>query len=283
MTARPRSLVMDLFGDYLRFAGGSVQPSELIQLLGVFDVEPATTRVTVSRMKKDGWFTAERSAGGTVYQLAEPMKQVLIDGRRRIFTRADVSWDGQWTQVIYQVPEHARAAREALRKQLTWLGFGQFAPSIWLSPHDDLTAVEQLRTDLPDASIDALRSRSTILTSDAVIVQRCWQVAELARAYRTFIRTYRPRDSDRLSQLSGPEALRLRTAVVSDWRHLSFDDPLLPQQLLPADWPGSEAFSIFRSVHARLGPAAMQYVEQVTGRTVRIDDAELTPATTRSG
>ena len=57
---KPRSIILDLFGDYLRYAGAEIKLGDMTKLLAVFGVEPATVRVSMSRLKKEGWFTTRR-------------------------------------------------------------------------------------------------------------------------------------------------------------------------------------------------------------------------------
>jgi phenylacetic acid degradation operon negative regulatory protein len=54
MAETPRSLVLNLFGDYLRYTGGEIKLGELTELMTAFGMEPATVRVSMSRLKKEG-------------------------------------------------------------------------------------------------------------------------------------------------------------------------------------------------------------------------------------
>ncbi|WP_166975222.1 PaaX family transcriptional regulator [Brevibacterium atlanticum] len=265
MSQRVRSLVMDLFGEYYRYAEGEARLGGLSTLLEAFGIDPATARVTMARLKKDGWFTTRREGRESVYCLSEAMSTVIAEGRERIFTRVDAEWDGWWTQVLYQVPESSRNDREAMRKQLTWLGFGQLATSTWMSPHEMVDRIDRLAADFPDASLDVLRTRTTRVTTDRDLTERCWDLAELAADYRDFIADYSSYESG-TSLSSGPEALRVRTAMVADMRRLTFRDPELPIELSPVDWPGRPAFELFRRVHASLAEQADSYFEEVVGR-----------------
>ena len=60
MPVKPRSLVLDMFGEYLRYLGPEVRLTQVTNLLSEFDVTPATVRVTMSRLKNEEWFTARR-------------------------------------------------------------------------------------------------------------------------------------------------------------------------------------------------------------------------------
>jgi phenylacetic acid degradation operon negative regulatory protein len=52
---------------------------------------------------------------------------------------------------------------------------------------------------------------------------------------------------------------------VHEWRKFLFLDPGLPRELLPVDWPGTEAATFFDKESERLRPAATRFVEQCLG------------------
>ncbi|MGY4544285.1 DNA-binding transcriptional regulator PaaX [Arthrobacter sp. UYNi723] len=106
----------------------------MTELMAAFGMEAATVRVSMSRLKQEGWFATRREGRETVYALSDQMLHIPVHGRPRIFRRKEQPWSGRWTMVIYQVPEFDRAVREQLRKQLAWAGFGQLSPSTWLAP-----------------------------------------------------------------------------------------------------------------------------------------------------
>lgn len=266
MAPKPRSLVMDLFGDYLRYAGGEVRLGTLTRLLAAFDIEQSSSRVTLSRLKKEGWFTTRREGRETIYSLSEEMMRVLVEGRERIFHRTDEPWGGRWTMVLYQVPESARATRESLRKRLAWLGFGQLSPSVWLAAHEVMSEAQQLAEKHPEATIDVMWSGTGSIAADRALAARCWDLGILTEDYSAFIAKYRPLDDPgRNADRDGEEAMVLRTLLVGDARRFTFRDPRLPVELQPEGWPGREAYELFRRVHAQLAPRANAHVESIIG------------------
>src|SRR5699024_9996043 len=94
----PRTLVFSLFGDFLRYCGrGEVPLSGLSRLLELFDVEPGTTRVAMTRLRKDGWFTSERNGREVTYLLADRGWELLDEGRERIFGPRGEDWARSWS------------------------------------------------------------------------------------------------------------------------------------------------------------------------------------------
>ena len=261
---KPRSLLLDLFGDYLRFAGSEVRAGDLVALLAVLGVEPATTRVTLSRLKNEGWFTTERVGRETLYRLSDDLLHILDDGRERIFAPYADVWDGWWTQVVFQLPESDRAVRDQLKRRLSWLGFGPLTPSTWLSPRNQADHAKALRGEFPTAHISVVSARTDDLEEDRALVQQCWDLESLNADYAEFIRDHREL-ADRARQLSGKAALIARVEVISTFRHFPFRDPSLPELLWPIGWCGEEAHALFLSLHDDLAPAAIDYVSEVVG------------------
>jgi phenylacetic acid degradation operon negative regulatory protein len=263
---RARSLIVDLFGDYLRYRGGQVRLRALVALLDCFGIPEASARVAAARMRKEGWLAAGREGRETVYSLTPEAWQMLDEGRARIFHRANGPWDGQWHMVIYQVPETERALREQLRRRLAWLGFGPLSPSVWLSPHDRGQQVKEDFAEYPAVRLDTFRSRSTGNGADRDIAARAWDLAALDRDYHDLLGRYAPRLAGyRAGTLDDQATLVERMRLVYDYRHFPFRDPDLPSELLPDGWPGRQAHDTFLQAHGLLRGPAERAVDKVLG------------------
>src|SRR5260370_31912883 len=108
---KPRATLWDHRGHDLRYIDGGlggVPRRALTQLLDVLGVGESTSRVVLSRMRREGWFTTHRYGRQTSYALTGRSIAMLDEGRARIFDRARDDWDGTWRMVIYAVPEESR-------------------------------------------------------------------------------------------------------------------------------------------------------------------------------
>ncbi|MCX6465687.1 MAG: PaaX family transcriptional regulator [Pseudonocardiales bacterium] len=263
---KARSLVFDLFGDYLRYRGGEVRLRGLAALMGCFDVPEPTVRVVVTRLRREGWLASRREGRETVYALTDAAWALLDEGRARIFDRAAGPWDGQWHMVIYSVPETDRALRERLRKKLAWFGFGPLSSSVWLSPHDRLDDVVRAFADEPAVRLDVFRTRSAGPAADRDIAARAWDLAALDRDYAGLLARYRPRlVGYREGGPAGSAALVERMRLVHDYRRFPFRDPDLPPELLPPGWSGRAAHEVFLEAHGLLRAPAEACVDDLAG------------------
>ena len=167
MTVKPRSVILDLFGDYLRYVDAEVRLSHLTELVGAFDIAPSTVRVTLSRLRREGWFETRREGRETIYVLTPQMLEVLDEGRARIFAPPAETWIGTWTMVIYQMTESERQERNQLRKALAWHGFGPLTTSTWLAPGDRRKEMRSVIDGLTDEQVDVLSARPRDSTTTA--------------------------------------------------------------------------------------------------------------------
>lgn len=263
---RPRSIVFDLFGDYVRYRGGRARLRTLSRLMGSFGVGDSTVRVVLTRLRKEGWFDSWREGRETVYGLNDKSMHLLDEGRSRIFDRARDEWDRTWYMVIYSVPESDRAVRERVRKELAWLGFGPLAPSTYICPHNRLRQARESLGDEPALQLDTLRCQSDGLPADREMAARCWDLDSLNEDYLTLLETYRKRmPVYRSGSLAPEEALIERMRLTYDYRKFPFRDPDLPSELLPAGWLGREAHELFLEAHDLLRAPAEKFYDEIAG------------------
>ena len=161
-----RSIVFDLFGEYIRYDGGEIGLRALVELLAPFGISEDVVRVLMARLRKEGWFESSRVGRQSRYSLTDEGWHLLDTGRERIFERPPEPWPGEWCMAIYSIPESARASRDRLRKLLSWLGFGPLAASAWISPHDRRDQVSEAWKDESDGRLQLLMARSGGLDED---------------------------------------------------------------------------------------------------------------------
>jgi phenylacetic acid degradation operon negative regulatory protein len=273
-----RSIVFDLFGDYIRYAGGSIGLAPLCELLAPFGISPEAARTVMTRLRSEGWFESTKHGRTVTYILAPKAISMLDEGRDRIFSRDDSPWDGQWHMVIYQVPEPQRKAREVLRKRLTFLGYGSLAPATWISARDHSAHVEAIAEELiavePGLKVTQVVARTAGRTSDRELADRCWELDELDDQYRRWLAEWAPiLKKIQAARLTGSAALIARVRLVRSFRGFPFSDPELPSDLLPTPWHGMDAYLAFTQAHKTLEHEANAWFYSVLPRT------EQSPAT----
>ncbi|MDO9397714.1 MAG: PaaX family transcriptional regulator C-terminal domain-containing protein, partial [Herbiconiux sp.] len=81
--------------------------------------------------------------------------------------------------------------------------------------------------------------------------------------------------------VSAREAFAVYIRSVDTWRIIPYVDPGLPDDLLPADWPGDESNALLQLLRRRFSGRATEFVAEVTGVADLVDPArDASPALT---
>jgi phenylacetic acid degradation operon negative regulatory protein len=279
--ARSQDLVFTLYGDYLLDRAKPVWVGGLITLLGHFGVSPTATRIVLSRMTQKGWLTAERRGARSYYGLTPRGRKLLAEGRERIYhPPRRRSWNGAWYLVTYSIPESNRRVRDALRVKLQWLGCGLLGNGVWITPHDVRAEVREIAEGLRiSRHLEIFRAEHQGFSTADDLVRACWNLRAINRRYAAFVARWRPaldhcatcRSACAGGAAAAPSAPCIspescfvrRFQLVHEYRRFPLEDPFLPPPLLPADWRGEQAASVFETYHAVLADPADRYVADV--------------------
>jgi phenylacetic acid degradation operon negative regulatory protein len=205
---------------------------DLVRAVEPFGVGGSTLRAALSRMVAAG----DLRRTDAVYRLSDRLlaRQRRQDEAVHPRTRA---WDGDWEMLVITATGREPAERAELRARLTALRLAELREGVWLRPANlnrtlpaDLESVAQSYTARPDRPAPELAA--SLWPLDAWSATARSLLTHLAEA---------DRPADRFTTFA---------AVV---RHL-LADPVLPPELLPADWPGEP-----------LRTAYAEYQREITG------------------
>ncbi|MFF4434423.1 PaaX family transcriptional regulator C-terminal domain-containing protein [Streptomyces sp. NPDC001513] len=265
---RPSSLINTVYGAFLRGLGGWISVADLITLLSELDVDGPAARSAISRLKKKGVLEAERR-GATGYRLSPAAHPVFDEGDRRIFGSLEPAKlsDG-WAMAVFSVPESERSYRYQLRTRLTWLGFGNIAPGVWLAPGRLLDGARDMlvRRGLSDY-VHLFAADYAAFSDLPGTVSTWWDFPAIQEQYAGFTQAYGPVAAGLAQQqdIDSGEAFRHYVPMLTQWRRLPYLDPGLPGELLPADWNAVTARQIFQQLHGVLAAPSLLHVREVTG------------------
>jgi phenylacetic acid degradation operon negative regulatory protein len=256
--ARPQSLLFSFLGIYVLGRDLAVYSGSLIEVFARLGVSEEAVRSTLARMAKRNLLARHRQGRKTYFGLTERAEQVLEDGRHRVWETGAVNreWDGTWTLVGFSLPDSLRTARHDLRSQLVWAGFGQLQSGLWAAPGTKdvsgvLASLESSELRVAD-HVTVLQARALEPTESADLVRKAFDTAQIAARYRAFLDRWDTRDP-------APEAaddLARQLLLHTDWLQLIRQDPHLPAEHLPQDWPAIRAEQVFRTLARRYEPPA---------------------------
>lgn len=232
----------------------------LIKALALCGVESGNARQAISRIAEGGILRSEKVGARTRWYVTEAGRQRFTIARKRFaeFGVMQREWDGEWLVVICSVPEEQRVQRRLFRARLTYGGFGFANPGVAVSPH---VAREAYITEVLDEfgltqSALVFKARSGDVVSDSDLIQRAWNLEELAAQYAEFVETFDTRPAE-----DGEEQFAAFIALQHDWLHFVFTDPEIPRSLLPTVWLGDSAKALFERREREWRGAAVRWFE----------------------
>jgi phenylacetic acid degradation operon negative regulatory protein len=230
----------------------------LVAALGTTGIEEKNARQAIARLSDRELLQGERVGRRVRWRLTRRADELLSSGAARIYGFGSESdrWDGQWLVVLCPVPEELRAKRQQLRTRLAFAGFGFLPGGAAVCPHVDREAVaHDVLKDLGLVDLAVVvRGEPTELSPAVEVVQRAWDLDELASSYRRFIAGF-----DRRRPRARHAILGATIELVDAWRRFPFIDPELPDAVLPGHWPARRAKELFDARRSEWTPIARSY------------------------
>jgi phenylacetic acid degradation operon negative regulatory protein len=196
--------------------------AQLVRLTSLFGISENRARVALSRMVASGEASSD---GGGRYRLAG---HLAARQSRQSASRAGVttSYDGEWWLAVVTATGRSADVRGARRRTLAYGRLAELREGVWMRPAN-------LALRLPDSLEGDVELMTARPADPLALAGRLWDLTTWSARARGLLRDLQALVPDR------PEALapgfELSAAVL---RHLQAD-PLLPPELLPADWPGA--------------------------------------------
>jgi phenylacetic acid degradation operon negative regulatory protein len=258
-----RSVLLTVLGELVWPENRPVWTSALLYVLRGLGIEEQTARQAIARGAAAGWISGERHGREVRWSLTPSGKKLIEEGAARVTAMAAAAsgWDGRWLALLITIPHTHRTARKRLYAGLTWAGFGNPTPGVWVSPHADRQEEAGRliqEPDLQENTLSFVGPSGAIGLSDEEIVARAWDLASLSAYFAAQLEALAHVDP-----APGDPMLFAHIQVVSEWQRSPFRDPQLPEELLP-DWIGHRAA-------ARLGELRDRWSEAVHARWQEIN------------
>ena len=264
-----QQLIVTILALYGRGETDSITVAQLIRLLAAVDVDDASARSALSRLKKRGVLISTRVDGAAAYRLDPELEEVFAEGDERIFQPRRSRPEDRWLLTAFSVPESRRHLRHQIRKILAKRGFGTVGSGLSVAP---MFVYEAVRRDLERAGlldyVEFFAAEHLTGEHMAEKVAAWWDLAELTQRYVEFCDRFEPlaREWQALGVMDEDRQARAfadYVVAVTQWRRLPYLDPGLPPEYLPEHWPGLTAESLFRTLHERLATPARRHAESV--------------------
>ena len=263
---RHKSLVMTLCGDAIAPHGGAFWLGSMIELLAPLGVSDRLVRTSVFRLVQEGWLTASREGRRSRYALEPRALPRFERANRRIYAPPGLHWDGRWTFVLAPNGSIDGDLRTLLRKELEWEGFAMLATGVMAHPAPDRDTLREILVrsgaDGKVFVVDAAELPGAGSRPLPELVGDGWDLSSVSASYRQFIDAFTPV----LAQLmkhgatAPQDAFAIRTLLIHAYRRVQLHDPMLPVELLPDPWPGSDAYELARRIYRLTHAPAEQHI-----------------------
>ena len=267
---KANSLMVTVFGDSVAPRGGGVWLGSLIRLVGPLGVNERLVRTAVNRLVADDWLTRQMVGRRAFYALSENGRRRFEQATRRIYAGGAPAWDGRWRIVAAAAVGTDDPRREALKRELTWQGFGAIAPSTYAHPLANGAETRQILRELDlaarvvvfDTEATAANGAGEALVPMRALVACAWDLDGLGAAYRGVLDRFGPiwQKLKEWTDVEPEHGFVIRTLLIHEYRRAILRDPMLPDELLPLDWPGTAARALCGDVYRRVWQAAEAYV-----------------------
>lgn len=144
------------------------------------------------------------------------------------------TWDGNLYVITYDIPEKHRGLRNQLRKILKKIGCGQFQESVWITPYNPKSILNEFSKSnhlLGNIIVSDFATDDGLVGEEPIpqFLVRVYGLDALNEEYRLFIENVKMKPS---------------WQVNSEYCSLLRQDPQLPFELLPSEWEGDKAYAV---------------------------------------
>jgi phenylacetic acid degradation operon negative regulatory protein len=265
---RANSLIITVYGDFIAPHGGTIWLGSLARLVEPLGLNERMVRTSVYRLSQEQWLASEQIGRKSYYSLTASGRRRFEQAYRRIYAEHGEGWNGEW--VLVAIPSAlAGAARDGLRKELDWAGYGAIAPGVLAHPLTDTESLLEIleQTGTRDQVV-AMRATSIGALSPRPLqelVHDCWNLEALSARYLEFIEVFRPvLRAMRATQNPDPgQCFLVQTLLMHDFRRVLLHDPQLPAPLLPGGWSGGVAWQLCRDLYRLTFKLAQQHLMRI--------------------
>ena len=198
--------------------------------------EASTLRKEFSLLKKEGLLTAR-------LRYNKPHPVLTTKGKLEIKTRLAFKkygpWDNKWRIVLFDLNENDRKYRLLLVDELHKLGFGALQRGAYISAYPLLKTIDRM------ADYWGIRQNVSLITAEKIEeanLAKCWQLDTINKQYENFIKM-----SQRIQRHARLWPLQAKI-LEQNFADIFALDPHLPDELLPKNWHGKDAYENFKEI-----------------------------------
>jgi len=146
-------------------------------------------------------------------------------------------WDGHVYLISYDISQRANSTRNLLREYIRRTGGALLQESLWINPYNPKQLLEDFTQShhIEGSILISKLGRDGAIGNESLLdlIKRVYHLPQLAKRYKEFNQVYQKDTS--------PSPVTLAFAYFS----ILQDDPQLPYELLPKNFPAQKAYILF--------------------------------------
>ena len=249
--SRTGSLIITFYGDAIVPRGGSIWLGTLLQFLDMIGIDGGVVRTSVSRLAADGWLDRDKVGRKSFYRLAKNGRERFEDAVEHVYNPRPTAWEGKFRLLLIG----SGADREVSRAALSEAGFGSPIPGAWIAPSG---------VKIPPVPEGAIRVEVSATHEMAQrLILASWPLDRTAASYHDFLKTFAALESwmQQAKEMEPADAMLARILMIHQYRRVLLRDPLLPEPLLPTNWPANEARELCARIYRALLPMSEKWLD----------------------
>ena len=268
--ARSATIIFTLFGGFITPRGGEIWVSSLIKLIKPLGLSENAIRLALFRMSKQGLIYLRKIGRESYCSLTKKGNEWMLGGQHWALEKEYKPWDKKWRLLTYNIPEKSRRLRDALREKLRAIGYGSLGGSLWITPYDLKKELAWLFDKVKVAEyVETFEAKYTGLRDSQKLAAQAWDIQGLRKQYMNFLRKYSlllaaHKEKIKKKKVIDPEeCFAQRFQVTAEFIDIALNDPMLPLELLPANWAGLKARKICLEYWKYLTPEVNKFVDSI--------------------
>jgi phenylacetic acid degradation operon negative regulatory protein len=162
---------------------------------------------------------------------------------------------------LVSVPEQRRAFRDELRRAAHLAGYATLRPGLLVAPSDRRNELGDLVTRVPPGASVVAGRLELGLEETRRVANELWALDDLGRRYRALAAQARAAAvAAEAGDLMGAPAFSAFAAAALPLYEAVADDPGLPAELLPAQWPAPELGAALGKALRAFGPPVTTHI-----------------------
>jgi phenylacetic acid degradation operon negative regulatory protein len=278
--AKPRlsTLLKLMFSEAQAFGQQTQWLGSVIQLIESLSFQERTIRTALFRLAEHKVIKIERHGRRSLCVLTPPAASAIQSARQRLNIPATRGFGEDWTMLVNSGGFNATSYATA-RKQLLDLDYCVLAPNVLARPSSYTRGV-QPGEDHGLALFEISGSQLAAAVRQPLFGKVDWDLDTPAALYEQFEQRFLP-----LRQMLGQrgaftdeQAYMVRLLVTHGYQQCRRSDPLLPQELLPENWPAMAAYQTYVALYAGCAAQARRHILKVTQTPAQEQPVVATPA-----